>query len=124
MKKLLPVLALCLCATALHAGELIKLYAGGNLVYFDGARTLPSDFEVGGAGRVSLSPHISVVAASFYNIDKSYLSGAAGGRITAPMIALSARSSASARNSLSRRLAPRRLRPEGLWNRSGMPASS
>jgi len=64
------------------APKVVKLYGGANAVWFDD-NGLPSDFEIGGTGRASLSPHLSLVGSAFYGIDKSYLTAAGGLRITA-----------------------------------------
>jgi hypothetical protein len=82
MKRLLLVLML-LAAPAAAQEKVFAVYGGANVISFDGVAELPRDFEIGGTGRASLSPHISLVGSTFYGIDNSYLRGTAGVRITA-----------------------------------------
>jgi len=64
MKTLLATLLILICAILMlglgarlgHADEVVHVNIGVNAVSFDGS--LPSDFEVGGAARASLSPHL------------------------------------------------------------------
>jgi hypothetical protein len=62
---------------------IFKVYGGANAVWFNGPDGLPSDFELGGTARASLSPHISLVGSGFWGLDKSYTIGRGGVRITA-----------------------------------------
>lgn len=76
------MLAALLLATPAFAAEYpVKLFAGANAVSFDGS--LPSDFELGGTGRLSASPHLSAVGGVFYGVGHSYLRGNFGFRVTA-----------------------------------------
>lgn len=84
MRKLLCVVALVLLASPALAGEpVFKLSAGANAIWYDGPAGLPSDFELGGTGRASLSPHISAVGGLFFGLDNSYVRAPIGVRITA-----------------------------------------
>lgn len=79
---LLIVAALCMCAGWAAADPVLTPYLGLNAVAFDGASHLPSDFEAGAGGSISLSPHISAVGGGWYGLGESYLRGTVGGRIT------------------------------------------
>lgn len=83
MRTWLLLAVLVVPSVTLAEEPAIKLYAGGNAIWYDGVYDLPSDFELGGSGRASLSPHISLVSGVYYGIDHSYLRGAAGLRMTA-----------------------------------------
>lgn len=85
MKKLLVALTL-LSFTVLHSADaladpVVKVYAGVNTASFQGG--FPSDFELGGTARASLSDHLSLVGGTFYGFGGSYLRGSAGVRVTA-----------------------------------------
>jgi hypothetical protein len=77
---LLSVAALSL--NTAQADPVLTPYLGLNAVAFDGASKLPSDFEAGGGGSISLSPHISAVGGAWYGLGESYLRANIGGRIT------------------------------------------
>jgi hypothetical protein len=62
--------------------DVVGVYVGANGQWYD-QELYPSDVEVGGSAKASLSPHISLVGESFYGLAESYLRGAAGFRITA-----------------------------------------
>lgn len=84
MRKLLILAALLLVAAPVHAQapSVVKAAIGANGVWFDDTAK-PSDFELGGNVRASLSPHIAAVGAGYYGFSNSYLRGSAGIRITA-----------------------------------------
>lgn len=82
MKGLIVALALLFLPAVSLADPIVALYAGANGVWFDD-HARPADFELGGNARASLSPHISLVGASYYGFDHEYLRGSAGVRITA-----------------------------------------
>lgn len=65
--------------------EIVKAYAGVNGIWFDSAApsVYPSDFELGGTLRASLSPHLSLVGGAWYGIEHSYIRGSIGARVTA-----------------------------------------
>lgn len=80
--KGLILAALLLASPAIaQTRDVVAINAGANLVSFDG--TLPSDFELGGTARASLSAHLSLVGGVFFGIDNSYARGSFGGRVTA-----------------------------------------
>lgn len=84
---LVPSLVLLagLVAGMAAAGEpVLKAYAGANGVWYNAAvDASPSDFELGGNVRASLSPHISAVSAAYYGFGHSYVRGSVGARFTA-----------------------------------------
>jgi hypothetical protein len=82
MKHLIPLLLLLFAVTA-SADDTFKVYAGANAVAFDAANHTPSDFELGGAARASLSPHISLVGSAWQGLAHSYTRATAGARVTA-----------------------------------------
>ena len=82
MKRLCLIALLLTLAVPASADEVLKFYAGANGAWFDDSAK-PSDFEIGGNARASLSPHISLVGSTYYGFGNSYLRGSAGGRITA-----------------------------------------
>lgn len=82
MRFVLVLAALALAVPA-FAEPVAKVYGAANLVTFDGAADLPSDLEAGLNGRLSLTPHVSVVGAAYYGFDNSYLRGQGGLRVTA-----------------------------------------
>ena len=59
-----------------------KIHLGANAVWYDD-EVRPSDVELGGTASASLQPHIALVGSAFYGLEKSYLIGQAGVRITA-----------------------------------------
>lgn len=88
MKRIILAAALlCGLASLAHAQDLskvLKVYGGANMVWLDGpGAAWPVDFELGGAGRASLSPHISAVGGAWYGFTHSYIRGDIGGRMTA-----------------------------------------
>ena len=77
--------ALLYLAVPAHAQEpVLKAYAGANGVWYDSPvlSHLPSDFELGGNIRASLSPHISGVGGAEYGVNHSYIRGQGGVRFT------------------------------------------
>lgn len=85
--KLLKVAALAgallsVCAGWAGADPVLTPHIGLNAVAFDGASKLPSDFEAGADGAISLSPHISAVGGAWYGLGESYLRATIGGRVT------------------------------------------
>lgn len=84
IRALIVALCFVLPATAFaQAKDVIKVYAGANGIWFDGPSPAPSDFELGGNARASLSPHISVVGSGYYGLGESYFRGSGGVRLTA-----------------------------------------
>lgn len=81
--RMLVLCLLLLAAPAAAQEKVFKLYGGANAIWFDGPNGLPSDFELGAAGRASLSPHLSLVGSGWYGFSESYLRGTVGARITA-----------------------------------------
>ena len=81
MRKLLLVAALLALASPAAAQDVIRFGVGAQAVWYDDG-TYPSDFEVGGNAAASLSPHLSLVGSAYYGLDKNYLTGAIGARIT------------------------------------------
>jgi hypothetical protein len=76
------IAALILATTVVcHADPVITPALGATVVSYDSG--LPSDFELGGTGAASLSPHVSAVAGAWYGLGRTYLRGTAGARITA-----------------------------------------
>lgn len=76
------ILALASTFECSHAAEPVaRFYAGANGCWFDNEAS-PGDFEIGGSGRTSLSPHISLVGGAWYGLGESYLRGTLGGRVT------------------------------------------
>ena len=75
-------LALLLVPTSpVLAADVVAIHAGANVVWFDdGAK--PSDVELGGTMRASLSQHISLTGSAWCGLDKSYIRGTIGPRIT------------------------------------------
>jgi len=69
-------------ATSRADPSVVKAALGAQGVWYDD-NVKPSDFELGGNVRASLSPHISAVGAGYYGFAHSYLRGSAGFRITA-----------------------------------------
>lgn len=80
MKRLIIAAAL-LCATAASADPVLTPYVGANAISY--SKNLASDFELGGGGSASLSPHISAVGAAWYGVGHTYLRGTVGARVTA-----------------------------------------
>lgn len=76
------IAALVLAAAPALGSPIVKVYAGAQGAWFDDAAR-PSDFEAGANGRASLSPHIDLVASTYYGFSHSYLRGSGGVRITA-----------------------------------------
>lgn len=70
-------------APVAQAADVVAIHAGANLISFDGAANLPTDFELGATGRASLSPHLSLVGSGWFGFDGSYLRGTGGVRVTA-----------------------------------------
>lgn len=81
MRMIWLVLGLLLAAPV-AAEDVVKIHAGVNGVWFDD-EAKPSDFEVGGSVRASVSPHISGVGGVWYGVDHNYYLGEAGVRVTA-----------------------------------------
>lgn len=81
MKKVL-LLFLLLFPAVCHADPVFKVFAGANGVWFD-ENAKPSDIEIGGNARASLSEHFSAVGGAYYGFDNSYLRGSLGARLTA-----------------------------------------
>ena len=79
--KLAIIAALVLWVSPVAAEEVVKIHAGANVVWFDDMAK-PSDVELGGTVGASLSQHISIVGGAWFGIDKSYLRGTVGPRIT------------------------------------------
>jgi hypothetical protein len=72
------------CWPPAHAGDLVVMpYIGANAISFDANSHLPSDFEAGGGGSASLSPHITGVGSVWYGFGRTYLRGSGGFRVTA-----------------------------------------
>lgn len=83
MKYLFLIVALT-AATAAQAEPVVKLFLGANAATFDAAPgRLPSDYELGGNARASLSPHISLVGSVYKGLDQDYLRESIGARVTA-----------------------------------------
>lgn len=84
--RFILMLLMLLCATAttpaMAADEIFGFAIGANGVWFDD-NAEPSDFEIGGNVKASLSPHFSAVGAGYYGFGHSYLRGSAGFRVTA-----------------------------------------
>lgn len=81
--RFLPLLfGVVVLAAPAWAEPVPAFYVGANAVWFNADAT-PSDFEVGGTARASLSPHISAVGSAFYGTNHSYLVGEVGVRVTA-----------------------------------------
>lgn len=82
MKFLVFVLALFSvgAATLSNADPVITPNIGFNSVSVENS---VSDFELGGTGSISLSPHISAIGGAWYGIGQTYLRGTVGARITA-----------------------------------------
>jgi hypothetical protein len=84
---MLAALFLLCAATATAQEPVFKIYGGANAVWFnvsdEGPVALPSDFELGGNARASLSPHISFVSSVYFGMDHSYVRGTGGLRVTA-----------------------------------------
>lgn len=76
------LLALVSTIECAHADQVVGFAGGVSGVWFDGPNGLPSDFEVGGHAKASLSPHISVASSVVYGVEHSYLTGLIGPRIT------------------------------------------
>lgn len=87
MKLAILIAALCLNAGTVTADPVLTPYLGVNLVAFEQSSNLPNDWELGGGGSVSLSPHISAVGSAWYGMGESYLRGNIGGRVTATDVA-------------------------------------
>src|SRR4249920_1914303 len=82
-KLIIAALLAMLCAMPASAQtSVVKAALGAQGVWYDD-NVKPSDFELGGNVRASLSPHISAVGAGYYGFAHSYLRGSAGFRITA-----------------------------------------
>lgn len=84
MIRYLPLLAamfLVNTAQAQSFGEVVRFAVGVNGAWYD-EEAYPSDFEVGGTARASLQPHLSLVGATFYGVNESYLRGSLGARYT------------------------------------------
>lgn len=82
MKVILSLLMLSWASVA-GAEPVLKAFAGANGSWYDGQVSVyPSDFELGGNLRASLSPHISGVAALYYGVNRSYIRGSVGPRFT------------------------------------------
>jgi hypothetical protein len=68
-----------------HAdAKVFGVNAGANAVSFAKGSTpaFPSDFELGGTGSASLSPHISAVGGLWYGVTHTYLRSTVGARLT------------------------------------------
>lgn len=76
------LLFLCVALRCASADPVITPSLGANVVTFD-KQSRPSDFELGGTGALSVSPHISAVAGAWYGVGRTYLRGSIGARITA-----------------------------------------
>ncbi len=84
LRFLTLLLMLMVCAALANAQErVVKVYAGANTVSFDGATKFPSDYELGGSLRASLSPHISLVGSGWHGLGRSYNRASGGVRVTA-----------------------------------------
>lgn len=79
---ILIVMALACAAVPAASEPVARLYVGANAIWFD-ETARPSDLELGGTARASLSPHISLVGSGFFGLENSYARGTAGVRITA-----------------------------------------
>ena len=71
------------CWPAQAADPVLSMSLGANAASFNQSSHLPSDFELGGTGSASLSPHISGVGSLFFGVSRTYLRGSAGMRVTA-----------------------------------------
>lgn len=88
VRKLLIVLGLSVSlASAGHAAnawQALSVGIGGGGIWVDeGAGPAFRDVEAGVSAAVSLTPHVSVVGAANYGVDRSYVRGSAGARLTA-----------------------------------------
>lgn len=82
MKALILAAALLCAAAVANADPVLTPYLGANVVAFEHSSGLPSDWEMGGGGAISLSPHVSAVGSAWYGLGESYLRGTLGGRVT------------------------------------------
>lgn len=85
MKGIVSALVICLTMVlckAAWADPVLTPYIGVNSISYTGDPHLPSDFEGGGGGSISLSPHISGFGAAYYGFGRSYLRGAVGATFT------------------------------------------
>jgi hypothetical protein len=64
-----------------HADPVLTPYVGANSISYN--NNIASDFELGGGGSASLSPHISAVGSAWYGVGHTYLRGTIGARVTA-----------------------------------------
>lgn len=80
---LFSVLYCLLFAVQAPADPVWTPYVGANVVAFNHESDFPSDFEIGGGAAASLSPHISAIGSAWYGLDKNYLRGKFGARVTA-----------------------------------------
>lgn len=87
MKSILILVALLCAVSIAQADPVLTPYLGLNAVAFDGASHLPSDFEAGAGGSISLSPHLSAVGGGWYGLGESYLRATIGGRVTVSDVA-------------------------------------
>ena len=86
MKRLLVATALVLLTWSVpaFAQGLVPQYAVGvNGIWFAEPNVYPSDFEFGGNASLSMSPHVSLVAAGYYGVSNSYVRASGGVRFTA-----------------------------------------
>lgn len=81
MKRL--ILAALLFAAPAQAQEVFSVYAGANGIWRDTAGGDPADFELGGSGIASLSPHIDICGGAWFGTGNSYVRGTIGPRFTA-----------------------------------------
>ena len=99
LKRKLPILMLTLAipvaaqaveplygaaAYAANAWQALSVGVGGGGVWVDeGGGPAFRDVEAGLSGAVSLTPHVSIVGSVNYGVDRSYVRGSGGARITA-----------------------------------------
>ena len=82
---LLSALALCPArADAASAWQALSVGIGGGGVWVDeGVGPSFRDVEAGASASVSLTPHVSVVGGATYGVDRAYVRGSGGVRLTA-----------------------------------------
>lgn len=82
-RAILAALLVMACAAPASADPAMRAFAGINGIWFNDPSSFPDDFEAGGNVSASLSPHISLVGATYYGFEHSYLRGSIGARVTA-----------------------------------------
>ena len=76
----IAALALFVACWPAHADPVLTPYIGANAISF--SNSIPSDFELGGGGSISMSPHVSAVGSAWYGVGHTYLRGTIGARFT------------------------------------------